>query len=89
MAGMIISALPFAFHYAIFSKELKTTKMRPEIFVFFAIILVSIPIFYFLIISSNVQSQFMTSVFHVISASTNTGFQFINISSLPKVQKYC
>jgi trk system potassium uptake protein len=87
MAGMIISALPFAFHYAIFSKELKTTKMRPEIFVFFAIILVSIPIFYFLVISSNVQSKFMASVFHIISASTNTGFQFIDISSLPEGAK--
>ncbi|MEJ7641666.1 MAG: hypothetical protein WKF36_05655, partial [Candidatus Nitrosocosmicus sp.] len=31
MAGMMISALPFAFHYAVFSRELKTTRMRPEI----------------------------------------------------------
>lgn len=82
ITGMIISALPFAFHYALFSKELKTSKMRPEIFVFFAIILASIPIFYFLISSSNLELQFTTSAFHVISASTTTGFQFIDISSL-------
>jgi trk system potassium uptake protein TrkH len=82
ITGMIISALPFAFHYALFSKELKTSKMRPEIFVFFAIILASIPIFYFLISSSNLELQFITSAFHVISASTTTGFQFIDISSL-------
>jgi len=34
MAGMIISALPFAFHYAIFSKEVRTTKLRPEVFIY-------------------------------------------------------
>ncbi len=79
--GMIISALPFAFHYSLFSKELKTSKMRPEIFVFFAIMLVSIPIFYFLINSSNLELKFTASAFHVISASTTTGFQFLDISS--------
>jgi trk system potassium uptake protein len=80
--GMIISALPFAFHYALFSKELKTSKMRPEIFVFFAIILASIPIFYFLTTSSNLELKFITSAFHIISASTTTGFQFLDIASL-------
>jgi len=82
ITGMIISALPFAFHYALFSKELKTSKMRPEIFVFFEIILASIPIFYFLISSSNLELQFITSAFHIISASTTTGFQFLDISLL-------
>ena len=84
---MIISALPFAFHYAIFSKELKTSKMRPEIFVFFAIILLSIPIFYLLIDLIKYSLKFMTSVFHIISASTTTGFQFIDISSLSESGK--
>lgn len=83
MAGMIISALPFAFHYALFSKELKTNKMRPEILVYFAIMLVSIPIFYLMIASTDIQSKFMVSMFHVVSASTTSGFQFINIPSLP------
>ncbi len=46
MAGMIISSLPFAFHYALLSKEVTTTKYRPEIFLYFGIIIVSIPIFY-------------------------------------------
>ncbi len=87
MAGMIISALPFAFHYALFSKELKTNKMRPEILVYFAIMLVSIPIFYLMIASTDIQSKFMVSVFHVVSASTTSGFQFINIPSLPEEGK--
>src|SRR5215208_4543090 len=51
MAGMIISALPFAFHYAIFSKEVHTTKLRPEVFVYIGIILISIPTFNILLSS--------------------------------------
>ena len=82
MSGMIISALPFAFHYAIFSKEMHTTKMRPEIYTFFAIIAVSIVVFYFLIASTDFSSKPMFAMFHVISASTNTGFQFIEMSVL-------
>ena len=82
MAGMIISALPFAFHYAIFSKEMHTTKMRPEIYTFLAIIAVSIVVFYFLIISTDFSSKPMFAMFQVISASTNTGFQFIEMSLL-------
>jgi trk system potassium uptake protein len=82
MAGMIISALPFAFHYAIFSKEMHTTKMRPEIYTFLAIIAVSIVVFYFLIISTDFSSKPMFAMFQVISASTNTGFQFIEMSVL-------
>jgi trk system potassium uptake protein TrkH len=82
MAGMVISALPFAFHYAIFSKEIHTTKMRPEIYAFLTIIAVSIVVFYFLIISTDFSSKPMFAMFQVISASTNTGFQFIEMSVL-------
>ena len=82
MSGMIISALPFAFHYAIFSKEMHTTKMRPEIYTFLAIIAVSIVVFYFLITSTDFSSKPMFAMFQVISASTNTGFQFIEMSAL-------
>ena len=83
MAGMIISALPFAFHYAIFSKEVHTTKLRPEVFVYIGIILISIPIF-IILLSSHIASslEWLISAFHIVSASTNTGFQFINISSI-------
>jgi trk system potassium uptake protein len=83
MAGMMISALPFAFHYAIFSKEVHTTKLRPEVFVYIGIILISIPIF-IILLSGHITSslEWLISAFHVVSASTNTGFQFINISSI-------
>ena len=52
IAGMLISALPFAFHHAIFSKEMHTTKMRPEIYAYFGIIAISIIAFYSRIVST-------------------------------------
>ena len=83
MAGMIISALPFAFHYAIFSKEVHTTKLRPEVFVYIGIILISIPIFTILLSAPITSSlEWLVSAFHIVSVSTNSGFQFINISSI-------
>ncbi len=82
MAGMMISALPFAFHYAVFSRELKTTKMRPEIYIYLGIILASIIIFYFLIAPADTNSKMITSAFHVLSALTTSGFQFADIPML-------
>jgi trk system potassium uptake protein len=83
MAGMIISALPFAFHYAIFSKEVHTTKLRPEVFVYIGIILISIPIFTILLSGPITSSlEWLVSAFHIVSVSTTSGFQFINISSI-------
>jgi trk system potassium uptake protein TrkH len=82
MAGMIISALPFAFHYAVFSKEVKTTQLRPEILVYFGIIIISIFSFHFILSGQAIRSDWLSSTFHTISASTNSGFQYINISSI-------
>jgi trk system potassium uptake protein TrkH len=83
MVGMIISALPFAFHYAVFSKEVKTTQLRPEVLVYFGIILISIVAFHFILSEQAVRSDWFTSAFHTVSASTNSGFQYINMSSIP------
>lgn len=83
MAGMIISALPFALHFAIFSKEEHTTKLRPEVFVYIGIILISIPIFTILLSAPITPSlEWLVSAFHIVSVSTTSGFQFINISSI-------
>jgi trk system potassium uptake protein TrkH len=83
IAGMLISALPFAFHYAVFSKQVKTTLLRPEIFVYFGIILISIVAFHFLLSEQVVSSDWLTSAFHAVSASTTSGFQYINMSLIP------
>ncbi|WP_458742778.1 potassium transporter TrkG [Candidatus Nitrosocosmicus sp. T] len=82
MAGMIISALPFAFHYAVFSKEMHTTKMRPEVILYFGIILAAIPIFTYLVYLSDPTANVMVGIFHTVSAATTTGFQFIDITLL-------
>jgi trk system potassium uptake protein TrkH len=83
MVGMIISALPFAFHYAVFSKEVKTTQLRPEVLMYFSIIFISIVAFHFLLSEQPVRSDWFTSAFHTVSASTNSGFQYINTFSIP------
>ena len=81
MGGMIIAALPFAFHFGIFSKEIEATKEIKEILVF--IILITVCIFLFLFIESSFsKNEWLSSVFHVISASTTTGFQFIDLSQI-------
>ena len=82
MTGMIISALPFAFHYAVFSKEMHTTKMRPEVIVFFGIIFTAIPTFTYLLFLSDPTASIIVGVFHTVSAATTTGFQFLDITLL-------
>jgi trk system potassium uptake protein TrkH len=81
MGGMIIAALPFAFHFGIFSKYVHAKKEIKEILVF--IILMTIGIFLFILIEPSFsESDWLSSVFHVISASTTAGFQFLNLSNL-------
>src|SRR5215203_4097878 len=73
MGGMIIAALPFAFHFGIFSKDIEATKEIKEILVFIILITVCIVLFLF-IESSFSEKEWISSIFHVISASTTTGF---------------
>jgi trk system potassium uptake protein TrkH len=81
MGGMVIAALPFAFHFGIFSKYVHATKEIKEIFVF--ILILTIGIFLFLLIEPSFsENDWLSSVFHVISASTTTGFQYLNLSHL-------
>ena len=87
MAGMTISALPFAFHYAVFSRELKTTRMRPEIYAYVGMMFASILVFYFFIATTDTTPRLMTSAFHVVSAMTTSGFQFADIPLLSKEGK--
>src|SRR5688500_11687124 len=81
MAGMIIAALPFGFHYGIFSKEVKSRRLSMEIIVylFFVLLLAGL----FVIVEPSISTHdWLTSIFHVVSASTTTGFSFINLSYL-------
>ncbi|HJU58502.1 MAG TPA: potassium transporter TrkG, partial [Nitrososphaeraceae archaeon] len=82
MAGMIIAALPFGFYYGILRKEIKKTKrLSTEIIVFLCFILIFA--FLFIIIDPTISTNnWFNSSLQVISASTTTGFQFIDLSSL-------
>jgi len=84
--GMILSALPFAFHYHIFSRKgLLTRKtISIEVTVFLIMITAAILIFYWL---SQGRADIYSSIFHIISGSTTTGFQYLNIQSLPYTAK--
>lgn len=80
MAGMMIAALPFGFHYGIFSKEVKS-RFSMEIIVYLFLILLFAVLF--VIIEPSISTHdWLTSLFHVVSASTTTGFSFINLSYL-------
>ena len=81
MGGMIIASLPFSFHFGIFSKYVHAKKEIKEIIVF--IILLTIGIFLFILIEPSFsENDWLSSVFHVISASTTAGFQFLSLSNL-------
>ena len=81
MGGMIIAALPFAFHFGIFSKNVEATKELKEVLIF--IILLTFFIFLFIFIESSYsEKEWISSMFHIVSASTTTGFQFIDLSQL-------
>ena len=84
--GMIVSALPFAFHYHIFSRKGLLTRrtISLEVTVFLIVIVVGITIFYWLAWS---QVDIYSSIFHIISASTTGGFQYLNIQSIPYTAK--
>lgn len=84
--GMILAALPFAFHYYIFNGEIvRTRKMIGlEVVIFLVIIGVSIPVFYVL---SWGNVDVYNATFHIISASTTTGFQYLDLHSLAPVPK--
>jgi trk system potassium uptake protein len=85
MIGMILSALPFAFHYGLFSREIKARQLISPILVYFAFMTISIVLFAILAeppITANQQQWWITSGFHVISASTTTGFQLVNLESI-------
>src|SRR5215204_5342511 len=81
MGGMIIAALPFAFHFGIFSKNVEATKELKEVLIF--IILLTFFIFLFIFIESSYsEKEWISSMFHIVSASTTTGFQFIDLAQL-------
>ena len=85
IGGMIIAALPFAFHFGIFSKEVEAIREIKEILCY---IIILFCIFLFIFIESSFsENEWLSAVFHVISASTTTGFQFADLSQISSYGK--
>lgn len=88
-AGMILSALPFAFHYYIFfsKKGMPGRKtLGPEVAAYFVLLAVSVPIFYLLALGAP-GVDLGSTAYHVISSSTTTGFQYLNFQLIPPAAK--
>lgn len=81
--GMVISALPFAFHYSIFSKEARTKRLTTEVVAYGVLMTLSVPIFAILATGGEIGA----STFHIVSASTNSGFQYLDVQSLSEDAK--
>src|SRR5215211_2060857 len=81
MGGMILAALPFAFHFGIFSKEVEATREVKEILIYITLIISAVFLFMFIETSFS-EKEWLSTVFHIVSASTTTGFQFIDLSLL-------
>ena len=84
--GMVLAALPFAFHYHVFSKRglLTRKSLSLEVTVFLVLMVVAIPIFYALTWG---QVDIYSSIFHIISGATTTGFQYLSIQSITPAAK--
>lgn len=88
-AGMILSALPFAFHYYIFfsKKGMPGRKtLGPEVAAYFVLLAASVPIFYLLALGAP-GVDLGSSAYHVISSSTTAGYQYLDFQLIPPAAK--
>jgi len=77
ISAMILGALPFTYHYALIKRRFLTPRVSKEIAIFLLILVAGIALFPLI---SGLDP--FVAAFHTISASTTTGFQFINLSAL-------
>ena len=77
MAGMILGALPFGFHYAFVRKKFMSVKLSSEVGIYFAILAGSTLLYIGLTGFLEIDS-----VFTVISTSTTEGFQIIDFMEI-------
>lgn len=77
MAGMILGALPFTFHYAFVRKKFLAPKLGKEVLVYFAILSGGILLF-----SATSGLDPLNSAFYSISASSTAGLQQHSLEGL-------
>lgn len=77
MAGLILGALPFGFHFALVKKKFMSVKLSSEVGIYLAILAGAIVLFIGLTKISAIDSAFT-----VIAASTTGGFQIIDLNGI-------
>lgn len=77
IAGMILGALPFSFHYAFVRTKFLSINLTKEVAVYLSLLVIFCIIFIF-----SMDANWLDSVFNMISASTTTGFQTMNFENL-------
>ncbi len=77
IAGMILGALPFGFHYAFVRTKFLSISLTKEVAVYFCILIIFCIVFIF-----SMDTNWLESIFNIVSASTTTGFQTINFENL-------
>jgi trk system potassium uptake protein TrkH len=76
IAGMILGALPFGFHYGFVRTKFLSINLTKEVVVYLSLLTIFCIIFIF-----SMNANWIDSVFNVVSASTTTGFQTINFEN--------
>lgn len=77
IAGMILGALPFVFHYGFVRKRFMSAKLGREVVVFFAMLGAAMVVFTW---STGLEP--LQGAFHTVSAGTTTGMPLEGLSSL-------
>ncbi|TAK23208.1 MAG: CBS domain-containing protein [Nitrosarchaeum sp.] len=80
IAGMILGALPFGFHYAFVRTKFLSINLTKEVAVYFCLLISFCIIFIF-----SMDVNWLDGVFNMVSASTTTGFATINLENLNPV----
>ncbi len=77
IAGMILGALPFSFHYAFVRTKFLSINLTKEVAVYLSMLVIFCIIFIF-----SMDVNWLDSVFNMISASTTTGYATISLENL-------
>ncbi len=75
--AMILGALPFGFHYAFVRTKFLSINLTKEVVVYLGLLAIFCIIFIF-----SMDVNWLDGLFNIVSASTTTGFQTINLANL-------
>ena len=77
MIAMILGSLPFGFHYAFVRTKFLSINLTKEVVVYLGLLAIFCIIFIF-----SMDVNWLDGLFNIVSASTTTGFQTINLENL-------